>query len=483
MSQEANSTSQKRTCRFIFWSILSAGLLISLPSLVINAKVSAVSQNEFDESIQTNSNCGSTQSTLKKYLLDSSYNETAAAGIMGAVAAESCGYKFSVYGGSCARLASEDFVTWKNNEKTFSGGFGLAQWTSRKRVKKLQEYADSLGKKVNSAEVQIRFIVKELKSSSYRLTPLALNSMSLPEASWVILRDYLVPDSIVCTEEDLNCDNQKSPQNISLSELLNNSSVYQSAYDAFVRSYNKAKQAYSSSIASCDSDNDQSGEKGQNEEKKEEERNAVETTGNLGAQSSKGYYSQCNTSYSNYEWRIDKSTICQSGQSLIAVANAAKYLEISPSDPITLAEWSQTNIKDISQTGWETANMSIPRLMAQLGLKQQNKLLWDKNTLLPADKIKKIREVLANGGVIIAQGKRTDDQSINCSDQKNMSAGLCVFSTNGHFVTIIGITDTDKLIITNVAHGKNGENSSDELPAENVLNASSKAIGVFKDDE
>ncbi len=445
----------------------------------------AASQNEFDSTIEIESNCGSTQSILKQYLLDSGYNETATAGIMGNIAIESCWYRLSVYGGTCNNNAPDDFVAWAHLEKQFEGGYGLVQWTSRKRVKKLQEYANSLNKKVNDTEVQVKYIVKELKSSSYRLTPLVLNSMTLPEVTWVILRDYLVPSTIVCVKgEGYNCQNQESARGISLSSLLNDPSKYQSAYETFVKRYNEAKQLYGAVNDSCSTDDNPSKESNEKQDpKNDQEKTETIINGPLGEASSKGYYSQCNSSYSKIQWRADGSTICQSGQSLIAVANAAKYLNVKSSDPITLATWSKENIKDITQTGWKTQNMSIPRLISQLGLSQRTKWLWINNIDSYKTKLEKIRKTLSQGGVIIAQGKREDDKSVNCSDRNNMSAGLCVFSTNGHFITIIGITNTDELIVANVAHGKNGDKSSDGLPAEAILNVSNKAMAVFDNEK
>ncbi len=62
----------------------------------------------------------------------------------------------------------------------------------------------------------------------------------------------------------------------------------------------------------------------------------------------------------------------------------------------------------------------------------------------------------------------------NCPDA---NSGACIFSYDGHFAAIVGITADDKLVIANPARG-NGRGNI--FNAEVVLKYSNKAISVSK---
>ena len=146
---------------------------------------------------------------------------------------------------------------------------------------------------------------------------------------------------------------------------------------------------------------------------------------------------------------------------MIAVANAARYLGKTPNDPNNLASYSKGQISGSGETGWGSSNKSIEVLLNYTGLKS-NGYLWTSYSTSTADKVSKIRQTLANGGVVIAGGDRKNgpNKLVSCTDK---NSGKCVFSYNGHFVAIVGITSDNKLVV-----------------AENVLKFSNKAIGVRK---
>ena len=422
---------------------------------------------------------GSVPAALKKYLLDAGYSESSANAIMGNISIESCGYKLRVYNNSCSSLAPDDFVAYKNGAKTFSGGYGLAQWTSAGRVKNLQDHADNTIKKsVNTLDVQASFIVKELKSSSYKLTPSKLNAMTMEEVVWIIMRDYETPESLICTKStSSNCNNEASARNISLSELLSNTTKYASAYESYSNRLTEAKNA--KSVTPSEDPGTEDPGTGDDPTPTPP---STGTSGALGKQSSSGFYAQCRADYSDKSWRKTTTTICASGCSLISVANSAKYLGVTPNNPGTLADWTKTVISGESETGW---NGSVKKTISHLNMKWDGSYLWSNYNTSTSSKISAIRQTLAAGGVVIAGGDREkssnpNKKTINCEDESNKRAGLCVFSRYGHFITIIGITADDKLIVANAANGKNGTSTNDKINANNVLQFSNKAIGVYK---
>lgn len=128
-------------------------------------------------------------STIFNYLTQLGYSASSAAAIMGNLENENGALNPRVLEGG--KVVGEDFVAFKNGSKTFSGGFGIAQWTSSGRVQRLQEFADSLRQPVTSLSVQTKFLAKEL--SDYGITPASLNSQGFKEATTTILRGYERP--------------------------------------------------------------------------------------------------------------------------------------------------------------------------------------------------------------------------------------------------------------------------------------------------
>ena len=94
----------------------------------------------------------------------------------------------------------EGWRAWEDGKKTYKGGFGMVQWTSPGRVQRLQEYADENNLWVGSLRAQIGFLIKEL-AEDYHYGPSVLNAMSLEESTFVIVRYYEGPESMVHTED------------------------------------------------------------------------------------------------------------------------------------------------------------------------------------------------------------------------------------------------------------------------------------------
>lgn len=433
--------------------------------------------------------CKSVQTALKKYLLDSGYSESSAAGIMGNIEGESSYNPKLIENG---KVVDDDFRAYTNGVRssllikgTSNRGFGLAQWTTDGRLKNLQAYADSLSKPITSLEAQFGYLVKEL-NEAYKMKPEKLNAMSMEEVTWIVLRDFETPYSVACTAKpDNKCTNTVYPRHKTLTEILSSPDSYKMAVSSYKKRLSYAKAAYNMDISDCDGsdteDEDGPYTPGSPSTPGDDPSTppvSTGTSGALGKQSASGYYAQCKASYSGNSWRKDGSNICDSGCSLVSVANAAKYLGVSPNNPGDLAGWTQSRINNANDTGW---GGSVSKLISYLNLKWNGSYLWSSYSTSTSTKVAKIRQTLASGGVVIVGGDRKNvDNTINCENSANKTAGLCVFSKNGHFVTIIGITADDKLIVANPANGRNGSNTSDKLPADNVLKFSNKAIAVYK---
>lgn len=137
---------------------------------------------------------GDNAKSIASSLRSAGYSDTSVAAILGNLQAESGLEPRKFEGG---KLASEDFVAYQGGQKTFSGGFGIAQWTSEGRVKNLQDYADSHNLRVTSLEAQIGYLLQELGNAGYKSTPGILNGLSLEDATFQVGRYYEGPAGLI----------------------------------------------------------------------------------------------------------------------------------------------------------------------------------------------------------------------------------------------------------------------------------------------
>ena len=111
--------------------------------------------------------------------------------------------------------------------------------------------------------------------------------------------------------------------------------------------------------------------------------------------------------------------------------------------------------------------------------------IWSNYSDSYSKKLSATRAALASGAAIVVGGARRDDaerEKSFCKNSGNITAGLCVFSRSGnggsgggHWVSIIGITSDDKLIIANPASANNREWI---FPAKAVLDRSNVGFKV-----
>ena len=453
---------------------------------------------------RVDTSCGSTAASLKKYLMDAGYTLDAASGILGNLMQES-GVSIKSIEDSSVRPLTTDFVAYdfENDKKTFRGGFGIAQWDYKTRVKALQTYANNYANGVVVSEkAQFGYLVQELNK---QLSPSVLNSKSLEEVTWIIVRSYENPFSVRCTQNnpctsysftcedgdhcrytgvvsssgkrqiaywnDVNTHDAKT----SYDELVNNKSKYLAAWRTWNKRTEYAQNAKDMDITKCSgtsSQDDDSSDPQVPTSDPDPDNPTVTTTGAIGASSSNSFYRQ--DQYKTTVWRKDGSTIFDSGCSLIAVANSMKVLGINGSNPNLLAEYTRSVIQGETQTGWGSSSKSIEMLLSRYNMSKT--MLWSSYNTPTATKIQAIRNALASGKAIIMGGdrKHISPGMTTCPDT---SSGVCVFTYNGHFAAIVGITADDKIVVANPARG-NGRGNV--FNADNVLKYSNKAIAVEK---
>ena len=157
------------------------------------------------------------------------------------------------------------------------------------------------------------------------------------------------------------------------------------------------------------------------------------------------------------------------------MANAMKSLGMtSESNPASIAGFTRGVISGEGQTGWGNSSMSIDRIVNRYNLSQT--MLYNGYSVVSSQKLSAIRSALSSGKAVVAGGQRKaiNPSMTSCPDT---STGDCVFSYNGHFVAIVGITADDKLVIANPARG-NGRGNV--YPATTVLKYSNKAIAITR---
>lgn len=133
------------------------------------------------------------------YLLDKIGNPYGVAGLMGNLYAESGlrpdnlqnTYEKKLGGSDASYTAAVDNGSYSNFVKD-SAGYGLAQWTYWSRKRNLLNFAKERGASISDLDMQLDFLMKELKGYSSVLTTLR-TATSVREASDVVLTKYERP--------------------------------------------------------------------------------------------------------------------------------------------------------------------------------------------------------------------------------------------------------------------------------------------------
>ncbi len=331
-------------------------------------------------------------SAVYGFLLQSGYNENAAAAIMGNLLNESSAVNPKLIEGGT--IVDDNFVAYRNGAKTFNGGFGIAQWTSAGRVANLQAFADNLGLPVTSLEVQAKFLVKEI--SDYGFSPNVLNGQDLEEATYTIYKRYESPGV-----------------SLSLPTSYNDfKSRYTSGagYNEYIERLNAAKESLSltpGGISTCQDD--------------------VAYTGEF------PHYLQCDSKWGSLMYGsggihgMSGTSICDSGcgpSSFAMMATALLGIEITPADTSDIAGKAGMHV-----AGRGSSHDITKTLAEHYGL-QYKSVSFSGST-----PINVINELLRDGWMIHTSGR-----------------GSLPFSSGGHYIGIYSVTDSGKWLLADSGH-------------------------------
>nr|DAX23671.1 MAG TPA: hypothetical protein [Caudoviricetes sp.] len=75
-------------------------------------------------------------------------------------------------------------------------GYGLAQWTSPKRKEKLYNLARSKGKSIGDENIQLEYLINELRISYSKVWKTLQNAKSVREASDIVLKQFEMPEDV-----------------------------------------------------------------------------------------------------------------------------------------------------------------------------------------------------------------------------------------------------------------------------------------------
>ncbi len=365
-----------------------------------------------------NSN-GDNQSIALAFLLNKGFTTNAAYAIIGNLMAESHINPLALekkYPENKNITVDDNFrLINTSGEKTFKGGFGIAQWTSKGRVKALQDFANSSNDgKVNNISVQLAFLNNEL--TAYRTR---LNSTSLEEATFIVFRDYETPASSYQTTAD-GVDNIQDPK--TYANLIAHPELSKAAYKAFTTRLNYAKQA--AGISPVDLSQVDFGTGG-----------VIQCSYSTSPYTGDfPQYYQSDSRWGNLMYGPDGihgktgTSISESGcgpTSFAMLATALLGREILPSDTADVAGKAGQHAKD-SNGNWAGSSWSITKVLAEhYGLQYKNITVRD-----IGDTVNVINEALNDGWMIHTSG-----------------TGAAPFSTGGHYIGIYGRSEDGKWLI------------------------------------
>lgn len=149
-------------------------------------------------------------------LREAGYDNPAIAGIMGNLQGEDSKfdpndveYK-TKYGGRIEPPTTGHILEWRGRNNV---GYGIVQWTSEGRQQNLDNYAVKTGRLISDLDVQVEYLIIELKS--YESSPNNLNNHTLEETTFQILKKYESPGAIIYSTHDGKYYNDYVPDSFS----------------------------------------------------------------------------------------------------------------------------------------------------------------------------------------------------------------------------------------------------------------------------
>jgi hypothetical protein len=365
-------------------------------------------------------------SVLLGFLISKGYTHQSAAAIAGNLQAESSGInplRFEAGVGNDLAYADEGFrAIDSNGNKTFTGGFGIVQWTSAGRVQSLQNFADQNNLPVVSLEAQMKYMAVEL--TQYGYDPSVLNSMSFEEATFAIFRFYLTPCSSLARDQ-YGCDNDYSPSAYSGGSAPLDQARTPAAYAAFTRRHNFAREFLGLSPVTSHFGN---------------------CVGSYSAWSGDNFpvYLQCDARWGSLRfgsggiYGSTGSTICAAGcgpSSFAMMATALLGGEITPADTSDIAGKAGIYVPG-SGSSWD-----VTRVLAE-----HYGLQYEVINTTRATVVEDVSEYLRQGWMVHSSGGG------------NYGSGAAPYSRGGHYVGIRGITADGKWLIADSASQSRDQN-------------------------
>lgn len=154
-------------------------------------------------------------------LTKAGYNEYATAGIIGNIMAESNASPIRIEGDfSTGYLKSQQYTNNVDNgsisEYEFVNsrtGYGLCQWTFPYRKQSLYRYAKSCGASIGDINMQVQFLIMELKSNFYALNNKLMKATNIRDATVAFLKDFENPAIQNQVVQDERTDNGQQAYN------------------------------------------------------------------------------------------------------------------------------------------------------------------------------------------------------------------------------------------------------------------------------
>lgn len=127
-------------------------------------------------------------------------NEYGVAGIMGNLQAESCirSNNLQNTGNTALGLTDEEYtlqVDTGNRNFVDNRGYGIAQWTSGNRKKRLFDYCKNKGTSIGDLVAQVEYLLIEMKTYYPKVYDVVKNAKTVEEASTYFMKYYEVPAS------------------------------------------------------------------------------------------------------------------------------------------------------------------------------------------------------------------------------------------------------------------------------------------------
>ncbi|MBO7720639.1 C39 family peptidase [Candidatus Saccharibacteria bacterium] len=402
----------------------------------------ATNSNDGDSSSSSGSDSGGeipqgddAASIVIGYLMKNGYTKEAAAAVAANLMVESGINPRKLEGG---KIVPEDFVAYSSSGKTFSGGFGIAQWTTAGRVKNLQDYANSTGRKVTSLSVQVEFVLKELTGAyASSSSPGKVNGMDLAHAVWQIRKYYETPGGFIWTTHNGKYYNDYIPN--SLEELSETKTP--AAYNEFKKAYNAAQSMLgitpsddfptdsSSANIVCVPDPNYDGDGSDYEGG---DGSPVNVNGYI-------FYSQCDPSWKNLYYGLngvkgpDGNAICKSGcgpTSFAVIATNLLHRSITPGETADIAGKAGMHTKDKNGNYTGSSHSITSVLGKHYGL----------NVVKISKSIDAINSYLSKGYMIHTSG-----------------SGAAPFTSGGHYIAIVArLSDGRWLVGDSSKNGPSG---------------------------